>query len=69
MVPTVAGANLWGKARGVTVDEAWYSEHVEGLVVLVNSLLFVGLVLAVGGVGGIVRLVRVLRRGPGSANQ
>lgn len=67
MVPTVAGANLWGKARGVTVDQAWYGEHVDELVVLVNGLLLVGLVLVVGGVGGVVRLLRVLRQGPGSA--
>ena len=64
MVPTVAGANLWSKARGVTVDQAWYSEHTNGLIVLFNGFLLVGLVLAAGGVGGVVRLLRVLRQGP-----
>lgn len=64
LVPATAAAYLWGASRDVTVDQAWYSEHVNGLVVLANGFMLVSFVLAVGGVGGVVRLVCVVRGGP-----
>lgn len=65
-----AFASLFGAWFGGDVpDRDFYKRHPVAYDVLEWSFLAVALLLAVGGVGGVVRLVRVLWRGLGSAKQ